>query len=85
MFGAVTKLWDSDYPAFEKQGISVIFPYRCVPTAIMSSGKCDTNALFFHISTTASPKPSFRAPWRVGDNMVGRGNAGSTASKNRHP
>ena len=24
---------------------------------------------------TASPKPSFRAPWRMGDTMVGRGNA----------
>ena len=24
-------------------------------------------------ATTASPKPSFRAPWRVGGNMVGRG------------
>ena len=27
-------------------------------------------------ATTASPKPSFRTPWRVGDNVVSRGNAG---------
>ena len=25
---------------------------------------------------TASPKPSFTAPWRVGDAVVGKGNAG---------
>ena len=24
-------------------------------------------------ASTASPKPSFRAPWRVGDAVVGRG------------
>ena len=35
-------------------------------------------------STTASPKSSFRAPWRVGDAMVGRGNAGWTTSKSVH-
>ena len=35
-------------------------------------------------ATTASPKPPFRAPWRVGDAMVGRGNAGWTASKSGH-
>ena len=32
-------------------------------------------------ATTASPKPSFRAPWRVDDAMVGRGNAGWISSK----
>ena len=32
-------------------------------------------------STTASSKPSFRAPWRVDDVVVGRGNAGWTTSK----
>ena len=36
-------------------------------------------------ATTASPKPSFRAPWRVGDAVVGRGNAGWTRSKCWHP
>ena len=36
-------------------------------------------------ATTASPKPSFRAPWRVGDAVVGGGNAGYTTSKSRHP
>ena len=29
----------------------------------------------------ASPKPSFRAPWKIGDAVVGRGNAGWTTSK----
>ena len=33
----------------------------------------------------ASPKPFRRAPWRVGDTMVGRGNAGWTTSKSGHP
>ena len=30
---------------------------------------------------TASPKPSFREPWRVGDAVVGRGKAGWTTLK----
>ena len=29
--------------------------------------------------------PSFMAPWRVGDAVVGRGNAGGTTSKGLHP
>ena len=36
-------------------------------------------------ATTASPKPSFRAPWRVGDAVLGRGFAGWTTSKSGHP
>ena len=36
-------------------------------------------------ATTVSPKPSFRAPWRVGDAVVGREFAGRTTSKNGHP
>ena len=36
-------------------------------------------------ATRASPKPSFRAPWKVGDAMVGSGNAGWTTSKSGHP
>ena len=36
-------------------------------------------------ATTVSPKPTFRAPWRVGDTVVGRGNAGWTTSKSGHP
>ena len=36
-------------------------------------------------ATTASPKPSFRIPWRVGSAVVGRGNAGWTTSKSAHP
>ena len=34
---------------------------------------------------TASPKPSFRAPWRLGDAVVGRGKVGWTTSKSEHP
>ena len=34
---------------------------------------------------TAFPKPSFRAPWRVNDAVVGRENAGWTTSKGGHP
>ena len=33
---------------------------------------------------TASAKPSFRVPWRVGNAVVGRGNAGWTTSKSGH-
>ena len=36
-------------------------------------------------ATTASPKPSFKAPWRVGDTVVGRGNAGWTTPKSGRP
>ena len=34
---------------------------------------------------TAFPKPSFIAPWKMGDAMVSRGNAGWTVSKSWHP
>ena len=34
---------------------------------------------------TASQNPSFWAPWRVGDAVTGRGNAGWIASKGGHP
>ena len=37
------------------------------------------------LATTASPKPSFSAPWRMDDAVVGRGNAGWTTSKSGHP
>ena len=40
-------------------------------------------AWFRHV--TASPRTSFRAPCRVGDTVVGRGNAGWTTSKSGHP
>ena len=36
-------------------------------------------------ATAVSPKPSFRARWRVGDTVDGRGNAGWTSSKSEHP
>ena len=35
-------------------------------------------------ATTASPKPSFRAPWRVGNSVVGRGKAGRATLKSGH-
>ena len=35
--------------------------------------------------TTASPKPPFRAPWRVGDAVVDRENDGWTTPKSGHP
>ena len=37
------------------------------------------------LATTASPKPSFRAPRRVDDAVVGTGNAGWATSKSGHP
>ena len=47
----------------------------------------DRNWQGSHMSriTKASPKPSFRAPWRVGDAVVSRGNAGWTTSQSGHP
>ena len=36
-------------------------------------------------ATTASSVSSFRAPWKMGDAVVGRGNAGWTISKIRVP
>ena len=36
-------------------------------------------------ATTTSPKPSFRAPWSVGDAVASTGNAGWTTSKSGHP
>ena len=42
-------------------------------------------ARFGHVTRlTASPKPSFRALYRVGDAVVGRGNAGWTTSRSGH-
>ena len=35
-------------------------------------------------ATTVSLKPSFRAPWRVSDAVVGRGNAGWTTPQSGH-
>ena len=36
-------------------------------------------------ATTASQKPSFRVPWRVGDAVVSRENTGWTTAKSGHP
>ena len=35
--------------------------------------------------TAASPRPSFRAPWKEADAAVSRGNTGWTTSKSGHP
>ena len=37
------------------------------------------------LTTTTSPEPSFGASWRLGDAVVGRGNACWTISKSGHP
>ena len=37
------------------------------------------------MAATAFPKPFIRAPWRAGDLMVSRGNAGWTTPKSGHP
>ena len=44
---------------------------------LLATAKRQKSAWFGHVTlTTASLKPSFMAPWRVGDVVVGRGNAG---------
>ena len=53
-----------------------------------STGTCSSNCQEMETcishATTAFPKQSFRAPWRVGDTVVGRGDAGWTTSKSGH-
>ena len=41
----------------------------------------NSHASCMSLATAASPKPSVRVPWRVGDAVVGRRNAGWTRSK----
>ena len=80
-----------------KNGIRFVdwFSTRC---GGRSSSLCSHRTLFWQQSrdenlqgsgmshaTTASPKPSFRALWRVGDAVVGRRNAGWTTPKSGHP
>ena len=45
---------------------------------------CDSCYYLYCGACCASPKPFFRAPWRLGDAMVGRGNAEWTTSKSGH-
>ena len=53
---------------------------------VQSDGEgTDTHGSGMSRATTASPKPSFRALWRMGNAVVGRGNAGWTTSKSGHP
>ena len=63
---------------------SIAQPHRCTRT---SPGNCpETETCMVQAChTTASPKPSFRAPRQVGNAVVGRGNAGWTTSKSGHP
>ena len=52
-----------------------------------SSGKCQETEMHgsdMSHATTASPKPSFRAPWRAGDVVAGRGDDGWTTLKSWH-
>ena len=57
------------------------------PQGLVCSGNCEETDTCLGKSqmTTASPNPSFRAPWRAGDMVVGRVNAGWTTSKSGHP
>ena len=52
-----------------------------------STGNCqETETCMVWVCHTppASPKLSFRAPWRVGNTVVSRGNVGWTTAKNGH-
>ena len=73
-------------------GLLWVFPsYICVRTEFvdLSGYNCRFSGILhgsgMSYAMTASPKPSFRAPWRVGDAVVGRGNAGWTTPKSGHP
>ena len=75
------------------------FPVHvCLDTPYTADWALDSKRQLVHVSRdrnlqglgmshamTASLKLSFRAPWRMSDAMVGRGNAGWTASKSGHP
>ena len=50
-----------------------------------SSGDCQETESRMVRATTASPKSSFSAPWRVGDAVPGRENARWTTWKSGHP
>ena len=50
----------------------------------LSRGKIFYGSGMSH-AMTDFPKPSFKAPWRVGDAVVSRGNTGWTTSKSEHP
>ena len=63
--------------------------FCCCFFAVTKTSNCreyDPNqGLGMSHSRTAFPKPSFRTSWKVGNAMVGRGNAGWIVSKNGHP
>ena len=63
--------------------ISFIVGPQTPPLAIVKRRKLHGSGTS-HV-TTASPKPSFRAPWRLDDAMVGRGTAGRTTSNTGYP
>ena len=49
------------------------------------SGDGNLHVLGMLHAMTTSPRPSIRAPWRLGNAMVGRGNAGWTTPNSGHP
>ena len=52
---------------------------------LLATVKRRTLAWFGHaVRQEASPKSSFRTPWRMGDAVVGRGNVGRTTPKRGH-
>ena len=74
--GGVT-IGDSGFCCFVPCLSSAIISLRLLIGSLHGSGMSH--------ATTASQKPSFRAPWRVSDAMIGRGSAGWTTSKSGHP
>ena len=60
-------------------------PCRSTGTWRLSRGGNPRGWGTYRVTTASSPKPSFSAPWRVGDAVVGRGSAGWTTSKSGHP
>ena len=61
----------------------VVKSVACLLTAARRDGNFHGSGMSH--ATTASQKPSFGTLWKVGDAMIGRGNAGWTKSKGRHP
>ena len=60
-------------------------PCRSTGTWRLSRGGNPRGWGTYRVTTASSPKPSFSAPWRVGDAVVGRGSAGWKTSKSGHP
>ena len=54
--------------------INFLVVHRNLPWPLSRDGHLQGSVMSH--ATTASPKPSFKAPWRLGGAMVGRGNTG---------